>query len=262
MRERQVVGIGAVVAVEARKLWRAPVAWGATGLAIVVIPLLSFAFLRLAGSDVDGATAAKLDGMVVGEGWAALLGVVGQLVAVGHYLAVGFVTTWCFGREFSDGTVSALFALPVPRGRVAVGKSIVLAGWALGLSTALVVVVGVIGALAGLADGGASVGTGLARVWVLALLTAMLALPLGLAASVGRGYLAGMGALIAVVAVSQVMVLFGVGGWFPFAAPGLWAVGWQVPEVAVTPIQLALVPVVAVVGVAATAAWWNRFQVR
>ncbi len=251
-----------VVAVEALKLRRAPVTVAASVLAIVVMPLLALAFVRLAGTDATGPMAAKLGGMVVGTGWAAWLGTLGQLVAVGQFLAVGFVTVWSFGREFSDRTVGSLFALPVSRGRIAVAKFIVVAAWAAGLSCLLVVVAAGIGVVAGFDSGGIEVADGLTKLVVLALSSSMVALPLALAASLGRGYLAGMGTLIGVVAVSQVAVLFGVGGWFPFAAPGLWAVAWQQPDLVVTGPQLALVPVLALVGVAVTARWWNHFELR
>lgn len=255
-------GMRDVVVVEWLKLRRAPVVGAASVLAVVVMPLLAFAFLRLAGSDVDGILAAKLEGMVVGTGWAAWLGTVGQLVAVGHFLAVGFVTVWCFGREFSDRTVGALFALPVSRGQVAVGKFVVVGGWAVALSTAVVTVVAAIGGVAGLESGGVDVVAGLAQLLVLALLTSLLALPLALAASLGRGYLPGMGTLIAVVVAAQVAVLFGAGGWFPFAAPGLWSASWQQPDLVVTTAQLALVPAVAVIGIVVTARWWEGFELR
>lgn len=251
-----------VVAVEALKLRRAPVTAAASVLGAAAMPLLALAFVRLAGTDATSPMAAKLGGMVVGTGWAAFLGTLGQLVAVGQFLAVGFVTVWCFGREFSDGTVGSLFALPVTRGRIAGAKFIVVGGWAAASSCLLVAVAAGIGAVAGFDTGGIEVVDGLARLLVLALLTSILALPLGLAASLGRGYLAGTGTLIGVVAVSQVAVLFGAGGWFPFAAPGLWAVGWQEPDLVVTLPQLALVPVCALVGVAVTTQWWNRFELR
>jgi len=250
------------VVVEGAKLRHAPVGWAAAVLAAVVMPLLGVAFVGLAGTGAQGPLAAKLDGMVVGSGWDALLGTVGQLVAVGQFLAVGFVAVWVFGREFQDGTVAALFALPVSRGRIATAKFAVLGAWALVVSSAVVVVVAVAGIATGLDPADAGLAAGLTKLWFLAVVTSSVALPVALAASVGRGYLAGMATLIAIVAVSQVAVLFGIGGWVPFAAPGLWAVGWQSPETLVSPLQLVVAVVAAMVGVGATAAWWNRFQLR
>lgn len=249
------------IAVEWLKLRRSPVSWVAAVVVVVIMPVLGLAFVRLAGTDVAGPLATKLGGMVVGSGWTAYLATLGQLVAVGQFLATGFVVVWCFGREFTDRTVGALFALPVGRATIAAAKLVVVAAWGVASSLALVVVVVVAGAAAGLEGTPSEVAVGLARLVVLAGLSSVLAVPLAMVANMGRGHLPGVGALIALVAISQVVVLFGAGGWFPFAAPGLWAVSWVEPAVSVSPAQLALVPVTAAVGVVATVAWWSRFEV-
>lgn len=249
------------VAVEWLKLRRARVPWVAAVVAVVLLPLLGLAFTRLAGADVEGPLAAKLGAMVVGSGWTAYLGTLGQLVAVGQFLAVGFVVVWCFGREFVDRTVGALFALPVGRGTIAGAKVAVLAAWSLALVLALVGVVALAGVAAGLEGPTRAAAVGLARLAGLAGLSSLLAVPLAVVASVARGHLAGVGALIGLVAAAQVAVLFGVGGWFPFAAPGLWAVSWVDPTLSVTTTQLLLVPAAAVAGAGTTVWWWSRFEV-
>jgi ABC-2 type transport system permease protein len=81
------------------------------------------------------------------------------------------------------------------------------------------------------------------RLSAVAILAALLALPTGYVASAGRGYLPAIGALIVVIAISQVVVLFGTGGWVPSAVPGLLAVGGGL---APTAVQIALVPIAGV----------------
>ncbi|HZD03838.1 MAG TPA: hypothetical protein VE173_02940, partial [Longimicrobiales bacterium] len=90
-------------------------------------------------------------------------------------------------------------------------------------------------------------------------LTVLISLPLALPASAGRGYLAAIGVLAFLLMTAQLAVLFGSGAWYPFAAPGLWAVSSQ-QGLVVTAAQLALVPVTALVGAAVTVRWWGTFQ--
>jgi ABC-2 type transport system permease protein len=97
-------------------------------------------------------------------------------------------------------------------------------------------------------------------VLAVALLTSLLATTLAFPASVGRGYLAGIGAMVLVLVTAQMAVLFQAGAWYPFAAPGLWAVSGNLGELLVTLPQLALVPALAVIGAGVTARWWRDFE--
>ena len=100
---------------------------------------------------------------------------------------------------------------------------------------------------------GAGVLAGVAGAW--------LALPFAWVATVGRGYLPAVGALLGIVMVSQVVVLLGGGSWFPWAVPSL-LVGAGGAEAAA---DVSALGVVLVVGVGA-AAWastvttWSRLQ--
>ena len=92
-----------------------------------------------------------------------------------------------------------------------------------------------------------------------ALLTALLALPFAVVATIGRSALAGVGAVIGVIVVTQILSVIGVGAWFPYAAPSLW-LGMGGPDVSVSPAQLLLVLPVAATGWAATALWWQHAE--
>lgn len=247
--------------VEWLKLRRSRVTLTVTLLAVFVMPLLGFGFVRLAETGGNGAIGAKLEGLVVGTGWDAYFGVEGQMLAVSQFLAAGFLTVWCFGREFTDRTIESLFALPVSRKAIAWAKFAALAGWATAICVAAVAAVGVVGFLAGLEQPSGGVFAGLAKLLAVELLVSMLAMTVALAASIGRGYLPGFGAIIGLVAVSQVAVLFGSGGWFPYATPALWSVSWQDAAISVFPAQFVLVLVTGITGMWLTVKWWTRFEI-
>ncbi|WP_298460903.1 ABC transporter permease [uncultured Cellulomonas sp.] len=254
---------GAAVEVETLKLRRATAARVA-GVAVVVGCCgLSGAFLAVARAGGDSTMAAKVAPLVHGTGWAAYLGVVAQILSVAVLLAVGLVTSWSFGREFVDGTWGSLVAIPTPPGTTAAAKLVVLAVWGLGLCLATVALAVPVGLVVGLGPpDGAALG-GAARVVVVGALTVLLGLPFAWVSSAQRGYLPGIAALLAVVVVTQLVTVAGAGGWFPYAAPGLWAgMGGQTAADAVTGLQLALAVPVAVLGGVATVRWWQRAEVR
>lgn len=139
-------------------------------------------------------------------------------------------------------------------------KFVVLAAW---LAVAAVLMVGfslVLGMIAGVGASGGDARSAASLLIVVGVLSSLLGLPAGLAASVGRGYLPAIGSIIVVIAVSQVAVLFGTGGWFPFAVPGLLAVSGANAAPELTTGQFATVPLVTLLLIAITVLWWDRAE--
>lgn len=248
--------------VEIRKLLRSRVAFVATALMGVLLPAMGLGFYSVAVSGGTGSLADKAAALLTGEGWAGYLGQVDQIAAVALFLGAGVVVAWVFGREHTDRTFPSLFALPVGRGTIAGAKFLVLILWMVALSVLIAVVALILGVVAAVAPWDAGVVLSeLSRLVVISLGAAVLSLTMGLVASMGRGYLAAIGTMSVIVAVSQIAVLFGTGGWFPFAVPGLIAVAGMEGIPALTPIQLALVPGLAAASMWLTVEWWRRAEV-
>jgi ABC-2 type transport system permease protein len=252
--------MSAALGTEFLKFRRSTVPLVTTVLVCLVIPGLAYGFVSVADGPGQGPMADKVRAMVTGTGWQAYIGALDQLVAVAVFIAVGVVVAWCFGREFADRTVGALFAMPVSRGAIALSKFVVLMVWSFVVCATLILIALLLGTLAGLGPPDGPAAHGLVKLFAVGVLTALLTMPVALASSIGRGYLPAIGILILLVMAAQVSVLFGAGGWFPYAAPGLWAVSDQVGST-VGVGQMALVPVVALVGEWATVRWWNWFEV-
>lgn len=245
---------------EMLKLRRSPVTWVASLLILVLCPGLCIGFVSVVEGSGNGPLAAKIQALVSGTGWDAYLGLLDQFVASAFFVGVGVVIVWCFGREFSDRTVGSLFGLPVSRATIAGAKFIALSIWSVGLSLVLVVVATGLGPVGGLGWPDSGARAGLVKLLGVAVLTALIALTVAFPASLGRGYLPGIGVLVLILMTAQLAVLFESGAWYPFAAPGLWAVSGQ-QDVVVGLGQLAVVPVTAAVVGLATVRWWSRFEV-
>jgi ABC-2 type transport system permease protein len=250
------------LAVEGLKLRRATVARVAAITLVVVAPAMGAGFLAAARADLDGPLAAKIAPMLQGVGWDGLMGFVGQILSIGVLLAVGIVTAWSYGREFTDGTFGALFALPTPRRHIAAAKALTILHWGVEVALATVALTLVLGAATGLGMPDEAAWSGAGKTLVIAVLNLALAMPLGLVASALRGYLPGIAALLGIVVVTQVLSITGVGAWFPYAAPGMWS-GMGGAELAstVTPTQLLLAVPVGVAGVLGAVWWWDRAHV-
>ena len=228
------------LAVETRKTTAARVTLATT--AIVAIGVASIATgMTLAARSGNTEVLAKLGPAASIGGWEGLIAVVLQITAAGGVLAFGVVLSWMIGREFADGTVTGLFALPVRRDTTALAKLLVYLLWTVGVAFVLVVVVAFTGLLLLDLDApAADVGLLLLRLMALTVLSALIAVPAAWAATLGRGILPGIATTVGIIIVAQVMAVAGTGAWFPFAAPALWAIA----PGSVSAYQLALVAVV------------------
>lgn len=245
----------AVLRTELRKLTASPVGVVGTIAIVAGIALLSGGML-LAAASGRPELVAKL-GPAATADWSGLLAAAAQITGAGGLVGCGVVLAWMFGREFSDATVSGLFALPAGRGRIAWGKLLVFALWSSVTAVALAVALLLVGLVAGLGIPDAETWSALVRQTALLLLTAALAGPVAWITTLARSTLGGVTATIVIVVVAQIGVLAGAGGWMPFAAPTLWAMS---DGRAVSPVQLALVAAVAAASGALVVATWHRLQ--
>ncbi len=186
--------------------------------------------------------------------WPAYLGLSAQVVALAGLLLFVIITTWVFGREFADGTVKDLLAVPVPRSSILLAKFVVMAVW----SAAMVAIMLVAGlawaALIQLPGGSARVLLqGSAVIALAACLSIANTLPFGFFASAGRGYLPPIGVAILVLMTTNVAVIIGWGEYFPWAVPALLAQQAS----GLPPISYLLVLLTGIAGMAATYAWWK-----
>ena len=245
----------AAITVEARKARSAHVMLWTTVLFVVGIGVLAIGILAAVASGEEQVIA-KLGPLAGVGGWAGLVGIVVQITAAGGLAAFGVALSWMFGREFADGTVAALFAMPVPRATIALGKLIVYAIWAVVVAVLLTIVVAGVGLVLGYGVTDAAGFGELARLPLLVVLTGLIAVPAAWAATLGRGLLPGIATTIGIIVVAQVLAIADVGTWVPIVAPALWAIS---PDT-VPAAALLTVPAVPLVFGALCALAWSRLQ--
>ena len=247
---------------EALKARRSKVPW-LTALGFSLAPLVGGLFMIILKDPERarsmGLISAKAQLAAGVADWPTMLSLLAQATAVGGGLLFTLVTTWVFGREFSDHTAKELLALPTPRAAIVAAKFVVVGMWAAGL-TALVLVLGlVVGAAVGLP------GWSPALLWraagaqvVTAVLTLALMTPVALLASAGRGYLPPLGWAFLTSFLAQILAAIGWGAWFPWSVPALFSeiAGPRARQIGLQ--SYVVVGVTFVIGLAGTFMWWNR----
>jgi ABC-2 type transport system permease protein len=186
--------------------------------------------------------------------WPTYLGLFGEIVAVGGFLLSVLIISWIFGREFTDGTLKDMLAVPVQRSSILLAKFIVVTAWS-ALLTVIIFIAGlVMGAILKLPGGSISVlFQGGALIAISACLAIAVVMPFAFFASVGRGYLLPIGVAVLTLMMTNVVMIAGWGEYFPWAVPGLFAQGKNL----LGPSSYWIVILTGLAGMIGTYVWWK-----
>lgn len=193
--------------------------------------------------------------------WSNYFDMTAGTVATGGLFGFGLVIVWLFGREFTDGTITGLFGLPVSLAKLALAKLALFALWAGATTLALGIVVSVVGLFLNLGPFDGAAIEALCRFVSIGALTALLTIPFGLAATLSRDYLAPFGLMLGVVILTSLLSGTGLGGWVPYAAPGLWAASSGAADAQTMALQLSVVLLLAALFAALLVHRWKRLEI-
>lgn len=205
-----------------------------------------------------GLISAKAQIMAGVADWPTFFDVLAQAVAVGGMILFSIIAAWVFGREFTDRTAKEMLALPTSRETIVTAKFLVLAAW----TFALVLYVFIFGLLMGIliAIPGWSrelLGSSFANVLGTGAITIAMLPFVTFIASLGRGETPAVGWTVFVVALSQIAIVTGWGGWFPWSVSALFsgAAGPRAELLGTHSYILVLISCFA--ALAATFHWWR-----
>ncbi len=255
-------GLRAALATEFLKARRSRIPWAiAAGFSLA--PIVGGLFMIIVRDPETarriGLLGAKAQLTVGTADWPTYLSMLAQAVAIGGFVLFAFLTAWAFGREFSDRTVRGLLAQPTPRWAIVAAKAGVVAAWSVGVVAWIVALGLLIGWLLGLPGWSTQLGIdAIGRIAVAAVLTIALESSVAFVAGLGRGVIAPLGWTFLLIFLAQILAALGWGAWFPWAVPALVA-GITGPNgETASSASMVVVAITAVIGLAATFAWWER----
>ncbi len=234
-----------------------------TALGFSMAPLVAGLFMIIlkdpAAARSMGLISAKAQLTAGVADWQTFFGLLAQSVAVGGAILFAIVTTWVFGREFSDHTAKELLALPTSREAIVTAKFVVIAVWTLTM-TLFIFGMGLgVGTLVVIPGWSAELfHTAFVDVLGAAALTIALLPFVAFLAGVGRGYLPPFGWMIFTMVLAQIAAITGWGDWFPWSVPALFS-GAAGPRAGLLgPHSYMLVVITSLVGLVATFYWWRN----
>ena len=242
--------------IELRKVLRSRVPLF-TALGFLLMPLIGalliFIFKDPQLAHQLGLIGAKANLVIGSADWPGYLSLMVEFTALGGFFFFCLAISWIFGREFTDGTLKDLLAVPVPRFDILLAKFIVAALWCAALIVETYVVGLVLGALIQLPGGSLAVilhGTSLLA--VTAVMSITLVIPFGFFASVGRGFLLPIGIAVLTLILANLAITLGWGEFFPWSVPALY-----MQEASLSFFSYSLVILTGLAGIAGTYLWWK-----
>ena len=246
--------LGIVIGLEARKLARATVTRVATIAALTLVMVTTAGGYAAAMHAGDTDMGRKAASMVTSPGWDGYTGLGATSVSATILLAVGVVMSWSVGREFTDGTIVGLFAIPPSLRTIATAKMVVTLSWAVLLGAGEATLLMTAGLLLGLGAAGAA-GC-FATLLLVSVVLGAGVLPVMWAATWWRNYLAGIGLTLAILVVTNLAAGFGLGSYVPWSIP----VAWTMNHDDVSALLLVVPIAIAAIGAWLTYRSWDRLQ--
>lgn len=246
---------------EQMKLKRSLILWVTFGL-FIFIPLMMALLMWVAQhpemSDKLGLVGAKAQ-FFSENSWKGYLEMVNQIIAVLGVIGFGFVTSWIFGREYLEHTLTDILALPVSRSSIVSAKYLLVLVWCLVLSIVLFASAIAFGQLVQIPLWDSAIVSENARIFFkTAIYTILLSTIIGFVVSLSRGIIAAIGFVLLMVVMAQFIALSGLGPYFPWAIPGVFTVSNTAADMQLVPVSYLILFGSSLAGLLATYFYWER----
>jgi len=234
-----------------------------TFVAFALAPLFGGLFILLMKGNgyegLSGAFKSKAVMMSFETNWDSYLSLLSQAVGVGGVLIFGFVASWLFGREYSDGTAKDLLALPISRTKILNAKFIYYIIWCFTLVISNLILGLVIGFALQLDGWSATILIENLKIYfTTTILIVLLNTPIAFFALWGKGYLTPLGIVALLLVLAQFLGVMGIGSYFPWSVPGIYSgSGGEEAKAQLTTMSFAILTSTGVIGYIGTILWWK-----
>lgn len=190
--------------------------------------------------------------------WKGYLEIINQLMAVLGVIGFGFVTSWVFGREYMEHTITDILALPISRAAIVSAKYMIVFIWCWSLVIIMYTSAILVGFWIHIPGWHLQIFLDFALIYFLsALFTILLSTVIGFVVSLTKGIIAPIGFILLMVIMAQFIALVGWGPYFPWAIPGVFTVSPSVEGMQLLPLSYLILLITFSGGLFATYAQWK-----
>jgi ABC-2 type transport system permease protein len=234
-----------------------------TFIAFSLAPLFGGVFMFLMKDNgtegLSGAFQAKATLLSFEANWNSYLGLLSQAVGVGGVLIFGFVASWLFGREYSDGTAKDLLSLPISRAKIINAKFFYYIIWCVALVVSNLLLGILIGLVLHLPGWNTEIFFNNLNIYFLTtVLIILLNTPVAFFAIFGKGYIAPLGFVAILLVLAQIFGALGFGNYFPWAIPGIYSgSGGADMKAGLNSLSFLIIIITSIIGYFCTIFWWK-----
>jgi ABC-type transport system involved in multi-copper enzyme maturation permease subunit len=234
-----------------------------TFIAFALAPVFGGVFMFLmkdnGAEGLSGAFKSKAILMSFEANWNSYLGLLSQAVGVGGVLIFGFVVSWLFGREYSDGTAKDLLSLPISRTKILNAKFIYYILWCIALVVSNLALGLFFGFLLQLPGWDFILFSNNIQVYfVTTFMIIALNTPIAFFALFGRGFMTPLGIVAILLVMAQIFGALGFGNYFPWAVPGIYSGSGGVDmKAGLNSISYLIILFTSIAGYSGTILWWK-----
>ncbi|MDQ3015351.1 MAG: ABC transporter permease [Bacteroidota bacterium] len=233
-----------------------------TFIAFLMAPIMGGVFMLIMRNPEAmakaGGLSAKAQVMNLSANWNSYFGILTQAIGVGGVLVFGFVASWIFGREYSDGTAKDLLSLPTSRTNILNAKFIVYIIWCFALTISNLLIGLLIGTILQLSSMEMSLVTGHVTNYIATtVMTILIGTPIAFFAIWGKGYLAPLGFVALTLVFAQIIAATGYGYYFPWSVPGLFSGAGGEYKAQLNLVSYIILILTSVAGYLATVTFWK-----
>lgn len=235
-----------------------------TFIAFSLAPVFGGVFMFLMKDNgtegLSGAFKSKAVLMSFEANWNSYLGLLSQAVGVGGVLIFGFVASWLFGREYSDGTAKDLLALPISRAKILNAKFMYYIIWCIALVVSNLVVGLLIGSMLQLPGWESRLFLNNLQVYfATTVMIILLNTPIAFFALYGKGFMTPLGMVAILLVLSQIIGALGFGNYFPWAVPGIYSgSGGADLKADLNFYSYLIIVLTSIAGYFSTILWWKH----
>jgi ABC-2 type transport system permease protein len=189
--------------------------------------------------------------------WQNYFALLTQTIAAIGLVGYGFVTSWVFGREYSDKTAKDILSLPVSRSFIVLAKFTVVLIWSIILTITFFSFSLLSGEIAGISGWSYQILFKYSCTFTrVSFLTMLLCTPVAFFASFGRGYLPPISFIILTLILANFIGFVGLGPYFPWAIPGILSVP-PTEDMQINTTSYIILILTGIAGYIGTLLWWN-----
>ena len=158
-------------------------------------------------------------------------------------IGIGFVSSWVFGREFSEHTIKDIIVIVI---------------WSIILSLVYFLISLIVGLLIDIPQwSNEIVSLNFSKYFVTSLLTILLSTPVAFLASYSRGYMLPIGFVILTLILANFTGIVGLGPYFPWAIPGLYGTASSLESLQLNNVSYIILFSTGMLGILGTLAIWR-----